>query len=77
MLKNVTITLDEDTLRRARIRAAQEGTSVSKLVSRMLDRELRQSDAYRQAFERWKKTKPFLEGPIEKIDREKLHERGQ
>ncbi|MDR0593841.1 MAG: DUF6364 family protein [Bifidobacteriaceae bacterium] len=36
MVKNVTLTLDEDVLRRARILAAQRETSVSGLVGELL-----------------------------------------
>lgn len=39
-LKNVTITLDEETARWARIRAAERNTSVSKLVGEMLHEEM-------------------------------------
>lgn len=77
MLKNVTITADEEVLRWARHEAAEKGISVSKLVAQILEREMRRTDAYWQAFERWKKIKPFLKGPIQKIDREKLHARGR
>ncbi|MFO1170712.1 MAG: hypothetical protein U1E49_07040 [Hyphomicrobiaceae bacterium] len=40
-MKNVTITLDEAVLRWARIRAAELDTSVSRLVSVMLEREMK------------------------------------
>ncbi|WP_376692060.1 hypothetical protein [Wenzhouxiangella sp. EGI_FJ10409] len=43
-MKNVTITLDEETARWARIEAARRGTSVSKLVGEML-RERRELEA--------------------------------
>jgi hypothetical protein len=35
---NLTLTIDEETLRRARIRALQEGTSVNALVREYLER---------------------------------------
>jgi plasmid stability protein len=35
---NLTLTIDEDTLRRARIRALEEGTSVNALVRAFLER---------------------------------------
>jgi len=43
-MRNVTITLDEETVRWARIEAARRGTSVSKLVGEML-RERRELEA--------------------------------
>lgn len=76
MLKNVTITLDEEALRWARHQAAEKGTSVSKFVGQLLEREMRQTDAYWQAFERWKKLKPFpMSRPVGSIGREEAHER--
>jgi hypothetical protein len=55
MLKNMTITVSEDAARWARRKAADENTSVSKLVGRMLEDQMRQTDEYRRAFLRWKK----------------------
>ena len=76
-MKNVTITVEEEALRWARRQAADTGTSVSKLVGQILQLEMRQTDAYWQAYERWKKIKPVpMTGPI-KISREEAHERGR
>lgn len=78
MLKNITITADEKVLRWARREAADKGTSVSKLVGQMLEREMRRTDAYWQAFERWKKIKPVpMSGSIGKVSREDMHQRGR
>ncbi len=55
MLKNVTITLDSELAHWARKKAAEEDISVSKLLARMLEREMRASDSYWRAFEDWKK----------------------
>ena len=77
MLKNITITLDEEALRWARHQAAEQGVSVSKLVGQMLERQMRQTDAYWQAYERWKKIKPVrMTRPVGSISREEAHERG-
>jgi plasmid stability protein len=35
-MKNITVTVDDETYRRARVRAAQQDTSVSALVKRFL-----------------------------------------
>lgn len=43
-MKNVTITLDEAVLRWARIRAAERDTSVSRLVSELLEREMKSQE---------------------------------
>jgi hypothetical protein len=55
VLKNVTITLSEEVARWARKKAAEENTSVSKLVGRMLEDQMRLGDEYWRAYERWKK----------------------
>jgi len=54
VLKNVTITLSEDAALWARKKAAERNTSVSKLVGEMLEKEMRQTDEYWRAYERWK-----------------------
>lgn len=51
MMKNVTISLDEDVARWARVRAAEEDTSVSRLVGQMLAERMRQEDAYGRGME--------------------------
>ncbi|MEP7354108.1 MAG: DUF6364 family protein [Acidobacteriota bacterium] len=76
MLKNVTITLDQEILKAARVRAAQEGTSVSKLVGNILEREIRQKDGYLKGFEEWKKIKPVhMTRKIGTVSRDEAHER--
>jgi hypothetical protein len=47
-MKNVTLSLDEEVARWARVRAAEEDTSVSRLVGEMLAEKMRQEDAYRR-----------------------------
>ena len=77
VLKNMTITVSEDAARWARKKAAEENTSVSKLVGRMLEDQMRTTDEYWQAYEKWKKI-----GPIKGFDasrrlkRDQLYERG-
>jgi hypothetical protein len=63
VLKNVTITLTEEAALWARKKAAEENTSVSKLVGNMLENQMRQSDGYWRAYRRWKKI-----GSIKGID---------
>lgn len=76
MLKNITITVSEEAASWARKRAAEENTSVSKLVGRMLENQMRMTDEYWRAFDRWKKI-----GGIKGIDaagrfsRQEAHER--
>jgi len=75
-LKNVTITLTEEAARWARRKAAEENTSVSKLVGQMLEEEMRRTDAYWQAFERIKRMKPIpgLDA-ARRLSREEAHDR--
>lgn len=78
VLKNVTITLDPEVARWARRKAADENTSVSKLISRLLEKEMRASDAYWRAYEEWKRLDRDLGAPIDaskRMTREEVHER--
>ena len=59
MLKNVTLTVEEEALRWARRQAAEKNTSVSKLLGRMIEDEMRRTDEYWKAYERLKKIKPI------------------
>ncbi|MBZ5607979.1 MAG: CopG family transcriptional regulator [Acidobacteriia bacterium] len=73
-MKNVTISLDEEVARWARRKAADEDTSVSKFVSRLLEREMRASDSYWQAYRQWKKLDIKLDAS-KRATREEAHER--
>ena len=61
-LKNVTITLKPEVAQWARRQAAAKDTSVSRLVGEMLESEMRRTDEYWAAFERWKQILPSIEG---------------
>jgi hypothetical protein len=52
-LKNVTVTLDEETARWARIEAARRNTSVSRFLGDLLRREMEGVDAYEAAMNRY------------------------
>lgn len=54
-VKNITVTLDDETYRRARIKAAELGTSVSALVKRHLI-ELAGSESEFERLERLERT---------------------
>jgi hypothetical protein len=47
--RNLTIQLDEDTIRKARVLAAQRSTSVSRLVAEQIERLVGDADRYEQA----------------------------
>jgi len=77
-VKNVTISLDEDLAHWARRKAADEDTSVSKLISGLLEKEMRASDQYWRAFEQWKKRDRDLGVKIDasrRFKRDQAHER--
>lgn len=79
VLKNVTITLDEQTAEWARLHAAERGISLSRYVGEVLMREMPKARTYEQAMQAFLAQKPFLSiGPDEKLPtREEIHERGR
>jgi truncated hemoglobin YjbI len=77
-MKNITVSVDEETYRRARMKAAEQDTSVSALVKRFLA-ELAQdeSDAdrlRREERELRARIKTFRAG--DRLPRDRVHERG-
>jgi hypothetical protein len=60
-LRNVTITLDEDVARWARVRAAEQETSVSRLVGELLREKMRADQSYEMAM------RDFLARPARKL----------
>jgi hypothetical protein len=76
VLKRITITVSEEAARWAREKAAEENTSVSKLVGRMLEDQMRRSDDYWRAFERLKRMKPIPGFDASKrVSRDQLYDR--
>jgi uncharacterized protein YhaN len=74
--KRITITLDSEVLQRARRRAWDEATSLSKLIGRLLEKE--GADAYWRAYEEWKRLPDELGGRIDasqRFTRDEAHER--
>lgn len=78
-MKNITITLDEQTAARARRHAARLGVSLSRYVGELLEKSLRESRDYERAMHRYfammSRTSYKSEGPLPK--REELHDRGR
>jgi plasmid stability protein len=58
-MKNVTITLDEETAAWARVYAAQHNTSVSRFVGELLQQRMRESREYDEAMRRF-----LARGPV-------------
>jgi hypothetical protein len=75
VLKNVTITLPEEVALWARRRAADENTSVSRLVGKMLEAQMRHSDDYQEAYRRWQELKPMDVDAEHRLTREEAHAR--
>ena len=76
MARNVTIRISDETALWARRKAAEENTSMSRLVGEMLERQMRQSDEYWRAFEHWKSARPLATaGAARRMKREQVHER--
>ncbi len=76
MARNITIRISDDLAYWARRRAAEENTSVSRMVSEMLERQMRQTDEYWQAYEHWKQRRPrAAKGAAIRMSREEVHER--
>ncbi len=72
----MTITVSEEAARWARRQAAEENISVSKLVGRMLEEQMRKTDEYWRAYERVKKIKPIPGFDASKrLTRAELYER--
>ncbi len=76
-MKNITITLDADTARRARVRAAERNMSVSRYVGELLRKDIRESGEYEEAMKRYFSSKLVLAlQPGERLPtREELHDR--
>ena len=57
-MKNVTLTLGEDVLARARVQAAKEGKSLSKFVGELVERRVGRRKTQLEALDAW------LSGPL-------------
>ena len=74
--RNVTIRISDQAALWARRKAAEENTSVSRLVGEMLERQMRLTDDYWQAFEHWKANRPLAgSSAAQRMCREEVHER--
>jgi len=76
-MKNVTITLDEETARWARIYAAEHDTSVSRVVGEMLREKRRREEDYHSAMQYYFSEPPrkLKQSGKKYPRREELHER--
>jgi len=76
-MKNVTITLDEEVARWARIRAAEEDTSLSRLVGEWLRQKMGEEERYRTSMQTYlSQSSSVLKKKEDRYpDREGLHDR--
>jgi post-segregation antitoxin (ccd killing protein) len=78
-MKNITVTVDDETYRRARIKAAEKDTSVSALVRQFLTEvaadESRAERLRRLEAETRAQITDFMVGDM--LSRDELHERGR
>lgn len=76
-MKNVTLSLDEEVARWARVRAAELDTSVSRMLADVLREMMARDTTYRTAMERFVNRKPgILSEPGSRYpSRDELHER--
>ena len=74
-LRNVTITLDEEVARWARVRAAEENSSVSRLVGGLLRKLMQQHQRFNRARRQFQgiSSAVISSGPYPR--REELHDR--
>jgi hypothetical protein len=74
--KNVTIKISDEAALWARRKAAEDNTSLSRLVGEMLERQMRLTDEYWRAFDHWKSNRPLADtGAAERLSREDIHGR--
>ena len=76
-MKNVTVTLPEDVAAWLRVRAAENGRSVSRWLAELLEGIRRREDGYDLAMERYLARKPRRLGWVDgrKPTRDELHDR--
>jgi hypothetical protein len=74
-LRNITITLEEDLARWARVEAARSDTSVSRFLAGILKERMTQKDNYEAAKRRALARKPFLKTDGRYLSREQAHDR--
>jgi len=75
VLKNITVTLPEEAAHWARMKAAEENTSVSRLIGKMIEAQMQRSDDYSDAYRRWKALPAMDLDAAHRLSREDAHAR--
>jgi hypothetical protein len=76
-LRNVTVTLEEQVARWARLEAARKEMSVSRLLGKILKERMLEKDGYQGAMRRALRRKPFLNTDGHYPSREEAHDRAR
>ena len=76
-LRNITVTLEEPVARWARLEAARNETSVSRLLGAILKERMQRVDEYRKAMRRALARKDFPEKEGAYLSREEAHDRAR
>ena len=74
-LRNITVTLEENVARWARLEAARKETSVSRFLGDILKERMLERDQYRRAMRRALARQPFLSTDGRYLSREEAHDR--
>jgi len=74
-LRNVTITLEEAVARWARLEAARQDISVSRLLGEFLKERMIEKEGYQRAMRRALARQPFLSTDGRYLSREEAHDR--
>jgi hypothetical protein len=74
-LKNVTITLEEEVARWARVLAAKRNTSVSRLLGEILKEKMVEEDDYESAMNRYLSRRHTIRSKAPYPKREELYDR--
>jgi hypothetical protein len=76
-LRNVTVTLEEKVAQWARIEAARQDTSVSRLLANLLKERMQEKDNYERSMRQALARKPFLKTDGRYLSREEAHDRAR
>lgn len=75
-LKNITITLDDETAAWARVQAAERDMSLSRYIGEVLRAQEKNDETYAAAYRAWRAEKPLkLKGRY--LSREEVHDRAR
>ena len=74
-MRNVTITLEEPVARWARLEAARQDISVSRLLGEFLKERMIEKEGYQRAMRRALARRPFLSTDGRYLSREEAHDR--